>query len=93
MNEIMTRSEVETLFPNEWILMIDPDPGNDINFRGRVVAHSKDRAEIHRKAMELPAPRHIAVFFAGPPFPPGTEVLLGAFRSIQESERSWLRQS
>jgi hypothetical protein len=76
MNEVMTRAEVETLFPNEWILMIDPDPGTDINIRGRVIAHSKDRDEIHRKAMELPVPRNIAVFFAGPPFPPGMAVLL-----------------
>lgn len=76
MNEVLTRAEVEALFPNEWILMTDPDPGTDVNFRGRVIAHSKDRDEIHRKAMELPTPRRTAVFFAGPLFPPGTEVLL-----------------
>jgi len=76
MDEIMTRKEIESLYPNEWILMVDPESGMDINFRGRVIAHSKDREEIHLKAMELPAPKHIAVFFAGPPFPPGTEIML-----------------
>jgi hypothetical protein len=75
MNEVMSRKELEVLYPNEWILMVDPEPGWDINYRGRVVAHSPDRAEVLRKGMELPAPRHVAVFFTGPPIPPGMRVL------------------
>ena len=75
MNEVMSQVEIEALYPNEWILMVDPEPGWEVNLRGRVIAHSKVREEIHRMAMELPTPRHIAVFFTGPPFPPGMEVL------------------
>src|SRR5436190_23765089 len=75
MNEIVSRAELETLYPDEWILMVDPEPGNDINYRGRVIAHSKDREEIHRKAMEVSIPRHIAIFFTGPLIPPGMKVL------------------
>ncbi|HJZ94829.1 MAG TPA: hypothetical protein VKE40_28440 [Gemmataceae bacterium] len=75
MNEIMCRAELEALYPDEWILMVDPEPGIDTNYRGRVVAHSPDRAEIHRKAMEVPVPRHIAVFFTGPPVQRGMKVL------------------
>jgi hypothetical protein len=75
MNKVMSRAELETLYPDEWILMVDPEAGNDINYRGRVVAHSPDRAEIHRKAMELPIPRHIAIFFTGPPIPCGMKLL------------------
>jgi hypothetical protein len=75
MNEVLTRAGVEARFPNEWILMVDPDPGTDINFRGRVVAHEKDKRGLLRKAMELPLPRNIAVFFSGPVIPPGMMVL------------------
>jgi hypothetical protein len=75
MNEIMSRAELETLFPDEWILMVDPEMGNDTNYRGRVIAHSKDREEIHRKAMDVPTPRHIAIFFTGPLIPPGMKLL------------------
>lgn len=74
MNEVMSRSELESLYPDEWILMADPEPGNDTNYRGRVIAHAKDREEIHRKALQLPVPRHIAIFFTGPLIPPGMKV-------------------
>lgn len=74
-NEILTRAEIEARFPNEWILMVDPDPAVDVNFRGLVVAHSKDRYELYEKSKEY-RPRTIVVFFAGPPFPPGMQVLL-----------------
>jgi hypothetical protein len=70
----MSRSELEVLYPDEWILMANPEPGNDINYRGHVIAHAKDREEIHRRAMELSVPRHIAIFFTGPPVPPGMKV-------------------
>lgn len=75
MNAIMSRAELETLYPDEWILMVDPEPGDDTNYRGQVVAHSSDRAQIHQRAMELPTPRHIAIFFTGPVIPPGMKLL------------------
>jgi hypothetical protein len=76
MNDVVSQAEAEALYPDEWILMTDLQPDWQVNLRGRVVAHSKDRAAIHRKAMEMPVPRHIAVFFTGAPFPPGMEVIL-----------------
>jgi hypothetical protein len=75
MSEVLSRAEIEARFPNEWILMIDPEPSTDVNFRGLVVAHSKDRKELYEKSKEY-RPREIVVFFAGPPFPPGVQVLL-----------------
>jgi hypothetical protein len=70
-NEIMTRAEAEALYPNEWILMVDLEPGTDLNYRGRVVAHEKEKANIVRRGMELPKGLHVAVFFAGDRMPPG----------------------
>jgi hypothetical protein len=75
MNEVMTRTEVEALYPNEWILMADPEPGTDVNYRGRVVAHDKDKTELLRKAKGLSIPRRVAIFFAGPPIPQGMKAL------------------
>jgi hypothetical protein len=76
MDEVMTRAEAMVRFPNEWILMIDPEPGWDVNFRGLVVAHSTNPDELAEKSKAY-RPREIANFFAGPPIPPGTHVILG----------------
>lgn len=76
MSEFMTRAEIEVRFPDEWILVIDPDIGPDHFVRsGVVLAHSKDRDEIDRMAIKAPA-RHIAVWFNGDPIPAGMKVLL-----------------
>lgn len=75
MNEVLSRAEIEARFPNEWILMVDPEPGWDLNYRGLVVAHSTNQDELVEKSKAY-RPREIAIFFAGPPFPPGTHVIL-----------------
>ena len=75
MNEILTRIEIEERFPGEWILLIDPDPGSDLNYRGRVAAHSSNRAEVYRVAFEL-RPKRSAFFFAGPAVPVNWKAIL-----------------
>jgi hypothetical protein len=76
MNEVLTREQIDAQFPDEWILVVDPDAGPDLRVRsGIVVAHSRDRDEVYRKAIEL-RPKHSAVWFNGDPVPPGTAVLL-----------------
>ena len=67
MAEVMKIDEIEARFPDEWILVIDPDTGPDLKVRsGVVAAHSKDRDEVDRKAIEL-RPRLSAVWFNGEP--------------------------
>jgi hypothetical protein len=76
MAELMTRAEIEARFPNEWVLVINPDVGPDQVVRsGTLLAHSKDRSEINRLAIDSPA-RHIAVWFNGDPIPAGMKVWL-----------------
>ncbi|HKB06618.1 MAG TPA: hypothetical protein VKD90_30760 [Gemmataceae bacterium] len=76
MSKVMTRAEMDAQFPDEWILVTDPVLGPDLFVRsGVVAAHSKDRAEVERAALETPS-RHIAVWFNGDPIPPGFKVLL-----------------
>jgi hypothetical protein len=76
MNAVLTREEIDARFPDEWILVVDPETGPDLMVRsGTVVAHSRDRDEVYRKALEL-KPKRSAVWFNGNPVPPGTAVLL-----------------
>jgi len=64
---VMTIEEIESRYPDEWILVIDPDTGPDLAVRsGVVAAHDKDRDKVYRKALEL-KPKRSAVWFNGDP--------------------------
>jgi len=75
MAEVLTIDEIESRFPDEWILVIDPvsDPQFNV-LSGEVVAHSKEREDIDRIALEL-MPASSAVWFNGEP-PEDTVILL-----------------
>jgi hypothetical protein len=76
MSQVMSRAEIEAQFPDEWVLVVNPETGPDQRIRsGVVAAHSKDRSEVHRMALETRA-RHIAIWFNGDPIPAGMKVLL-----------------
>jgi hypothetical protein len=76
MSEVMTRAEAEVLFPNGWVLMDNSEPVTDGNYKGRLIAHGKDKADLVRRAKSLLLPREVVVFFTGPVVPPGMKVLL-----------------
>ena len=66
MNEFLTIAEIEALYPSEWLLIDEPQTSETLQLEGgKVVWHSKDRDEVHQKAMELQSKR-CAVFFNGP---------------------------
>jgi hypothetical protein len=75
MNKVLTMAEIEKRFPSEWVLLADPQTGeyNQV-LSGTLLWHSKDRDEVHRKALESKA-KYIAVFYTGT-IPEGTAVLL-----------------
>jgi hypothetical protein len=76
MNELMTMEEIETRFPEEWILIDRPEKNeHDQVTRGRVVFHGPDRDEVYAKALELPIPRHIAFHCTKKPRPDEAFVL------------------
>jgi hypothetical protein len=65
--EVMNIDEIEARFPDEWILVVDPETGPDLKVRsGVVAAHSKDRDEVYRTGLALTAKR-VAVWFNGEP--------------------------
>jgi hypothetical protein len=80
MNEVLAIAEIYERFPSEWVLLDKPQLDKHLGVQGgTVVCHSKDRDEVHRKALELPVPRHLAVLYTGPVPAPGTKVLLTSF--------------
>jgi hypothetical protein len=76
MTEVMTMEEIEARFPEEWLLIDQPEMDErDQLKRGRVVFHSPDRDEVYRKALELPVPRDIAFHCTKKPQPGMAHVL------------------
>ncbi len=46
---LLTKEQMKARYPNQWLLVADCDIDSSTSLRkGRVVAHSKDREEIHR---------------------------------------------
>jgi hypothetical protein len=67
MSDILTMAEIERRFDREWVLIEDPELTEDLQVvRGKVVWHSKDRDEGHRKLLEL-RPKHPAFLYVGEP--------------------------
>ena len=77
MNDVITLAEINERFPSEWVLLVNPQTNDHLAvLAGTLVCHSKNRDEVDRKAIELPSPKHIAVFYTGPVVPEGMELLL-----------------
>ena len=49
-NPLLSKEKIKTKYPNQWLLLEDCElDASDFSLRkGRVLAHSKDRDEIHR---------------------------------------------
>ncbi len=46
---VLTKEQMKAKYPNQWLLVTDYEVDASTSLRkGRVVAHSKDREEIHR---------------------------------------------
>ena len=46
---LLTKEKINTKYPNQWLLLEDFELDASTSLRrGRVIAHSKDRDEIHR---------------------------------------------
>jgi hypothetical protein len=65
MSEVLTMAEMEERFPDEWVLILDPDTGSDLKVRSGIVEfHSKDRDAVHDRAVAL-RPARFALLFLG----------------------------
>jgi hypothetical protein len=65
MGEYLTRAEIEARFPEEWVLVDEPQTDQYLHvLGGTVLCHSKDRDEFDRQSIAL-RPRSSAVLFLG----------------------------
>ena len=54
MNETCLYDEMKTRYPDEWVLVGDPQTDENLQvLGGKVLWHSNDRDELYRKAIEL----------------------------------------
>ena len=67
--------EIRRRFPNEWVLLMDPEHDSTLAVTGgTVVGESKDRDEVYRKARHLKLKR-IAILYTGD-FPKDMAIVL-----------------
>lgn len=65
MDEVLTLAEIEARYPDEWILVEDPELDEQLEVvRGKVVAHSPDREEFDREIVTL-QPQSSAFVYTG----------------------------
>ena len=77
MSQVLTTAEIYAQFPSEWALLDNPQTDKPLAILGGTVLwHSKDRDEVYRKAIEVPAPKNIAILYTGPVATPGTAIML-----------------
>ena len=75
MSDELSIAEIESRYPNEWILVEDPITNEALEVQsGKVVCHSADRDEVYRKALEL-RPTRSAILNTRR-IPEGTEIVL-----------------
>jgi len=65
MDQVLSLAEMQQQFQSEWILVGDPvtDASNQVQ-SGRVIAHSKDRDEVYRRAV-TERPERFAILYTG----------------------------
>jgi hypothetical protein len=75
MNELLSTPEIQTRYPDEWVLLDNPQTDEKLRvLGGTVLHHSKDRDEVDRKMLEL-RPKRFTVLFTGT-CPEDTEFVL-----------------
>ncbi len=61
MTRIYRYDEMKSLFPDEWVLVGDPETDENLQvLAGEVLWYTKDRDELYRKGIEL-QPRNFAI--------------------------------
>lgn len=78
MTDIVNIKEIEKLHPDEWLLfeVVEGDEQNH-PVKGRLLAHSKDRNEVHKAALhERSKDKLLYTFFSGECVPKDVAVAL-----------------
>jgi hypothetical protein len=80
-SKVITVAEVEQLYPDEWVLLeITRDAKHHDRIAGRLIAHSRDRADLpeayHRFRADHPEARVFQFFTGGEKIPDDVVVIL-----------------
>jgi len=75
MDEILTREEIEKRYPNEWVMIEDPevDEHNEV-LGGKVISHHPDRATAYQALAKSKA-KSFTSLITGPVAPEGVEII------------------
>ena len=77
MPEVLTIDEINERFPDEWVLIGDPEADESLEvLRGKVLCHSKERDEVYQAAIDLPGPKRLATHYTGELLEDGVEYIL-----------------
>jgi len=61
---MLTKGQMKAHYPDQWLLVTDYEVDSSTSLRkGRVVTHSKDRADIHQALKEHSG--HLCIHFTG----------------------------
>jgi len=64
MDKRMTIADIESRFPDEWVLVQDPETNERLEIlSGQVVCHSSNREDIDRAMLARKPPRRFAIVF------------------------------
>jgi len=62
---IMSLEEIFSLYPDEWVLIVNPELDEELNvIRGEVLAHATERDEIYSK-LSLRNGKSVAIEYTG----------------------------
>ncbi|MEG3927636.1 MULTISPECIES: hypothetical protein [unclassified Microcoleus] len=63
--KIMSLEEIFSLYPDEWVLIVNPELDEELNvIRGEVLAHATERDEIYSK-LSLRKGKSVAIEYTG----------------------------
>ncbi|MEG3895882.1 MULTISPECIES: hypothetical protein [unclassified Microcoleus] len=63
--QIMSLEEIFSLYPDEWVLIVNPELDEELNvIRGEVLAHATERDEIYSK-LSLRDGKSVAIEYTG----------------------------
>jgi hypothetical protein len=66
MGDILTIDEINKRYPDEFVLIGDPETDESLEvLSGKVLYHGTNRDEMYRIGAELPAPKRIATHYTG----------------------------
>ncbi|MEG4168252.1 MULTISPECIES: hypothetical protein [unclassified Microcoleus] len=64
-DKILSLEEIFSLYPDEWVLIVNPELDEELNvIRGQVLAHATERDEIYSK-LSLRNGKSVAIEYTG----------------------------